>query len=140
MSHASWSMVHLLEYVQGFMSCTWHYLLIPLGGTALFNPVRSYTWKCTLVYAVSLKNMFRLCGLWCMKVDIHMVIGNCHSRISRTWQYLLRSPVWMYFNSLNTNFLFNSRYWHAVMHLECTGYIKSYVVHVLTYNSIFDTI
>ena len=43
MAHASWSMAHLLEYGQVFMSCMWRYLLIPLGLTGLFNPLRSYT-------------------------------------------------------------------------------------------------
>ena len=44
MPHVSWSMVHLLEYVQVFMSCTlMSYLLIPFGETGLFNPLRSYT-------------------------------------------------------------------------------------------------
>ena len=92
MSHASWSVVNLLEYGQGFMSCTWHYLLIPLGGTGLFNPLRPYTWKCTLVYAVSLKNVLTV--QFIMHESGHnMVIGNCHSRTSRTWQYLLSSQV-----------------------------------------------
>ena len=145
MSHASWSMVNLLEYGQGFMPCTWHYLLIPLGGTGLFNPLRSYTWKCTLVYAVSLKNVLTV------QFIMHES-GHTYGNWKLSFQNIpyvtvltqQSSPVWMYFNSLNTNFSVNNRYWHAVaftvMHLECTGYIKSYVVtYILAYNGIFDT-
>ena len=42
-----------------------------------------------------------------------MVIGNCHSRMSCMWQYLIRSQV-LYGCTLNTDFLFDNRYWHAV--------------------------
>ena len=66
MPHASLSMVHLLEYGQVLMSCTGHYLLIPLGVIGLFNPLRSYTQQCTLVYVISLKDMFWLCSVFIM--------------------------------------------------------------------------
>ena len=41
-----------------------------------------------------------------------IVIGNCHSRTSCMWQYLIRSQV-LYGYTLNTDFLFGNRYWHA---------------------------
>ena len=42
-----------------------------------------------------------------------MVIEKCHSRMSRAWQYLISSQV-LYGCTLNTDFLFDNRYWHAV--------------------------
>ena len=42
-----------------------------------------------------------------------IVTGNFHSRMPCTWQYLFRSQV-LYGCNLNTDFLFNNRYWHAV--------------------------
>ena len=58
-------MVHLLGYGQVFISLMWHYSSIPIGATGLFNPLRSYTLKCILVYVASLKNM-----LWAYNVFI----------------------------------------------------------------------
>ena len=37
MHHVSWSMEHLLEYGQVFMSRTWHYSLTPIQATSLLN-------------------------------------------------------------------------------------------------------
>ena len=42
-----------------------------------------------------------------------MVIEKYHSRMSHAWQYLISSQV-LYGCTLNTDFLFDSRYWHAV--------------------------
>ena len=42
-----------------------------------------------------------------------MVIGNCQSRTFHMWQYLIRSQV-LYGCTLNTDFLFDNRCWHAV--------------------------
>ena len=59
------------------------------------------TFHTVLVYAVSLKNVFTV------------EIGNCHSRTSRPWHYLISSQV-LYGCTLNTDFLFDNRYWHVV--------------------------
>ena len=42
-----------------------------------------------------------------------MVIGKFHSRMSCMWQYLINSQVF-YGYTLNTDLLFDNRYWHAV--------------------------
>ena len=42
-----------------------------------------------------------------------IVIGNCHSKMSLLWQYLISSQV-LYICALNTDFLFENRHWHAV--------------------------
>ena len=42
-----------------------------------------------------------------------MVIGNCHSRMSNMWQYLISSQV-LYGSTLNIEFSFYNRSWHAV--------------------------
>ena len=42
-----------------------------------------------------------------------MVIGNCDSRMSYMWQYLISSQT-LHGCTLNTEFLFDNRYWHAV--------------------------
>ena len=66
-----------------------------------------------------------------------MVIGNCHFRMSCTWQYLIGSQV-LYGWALNTDFLFDNRYWNdvylkvqkkfAVIHLE-SCYVVPYVAN-----------
>ena len=114
MPDASRSVVHLLACGQVFISCTWHYLLIQLGVPGLFNPLRFFKQKCTLVYVASLKNLFWLCSVFIMHDSGHTLwYGNCHSRTSRTRQYLFRSQV-LYGSTLNTDFLFNNKYWHAL--------------------------
>ena len=113
MPHASWSMIHLLEYGQIFMSCTWHYLLL-LGVTGLFNPLGSSTWKCTCAWSFFEKYVLTVqCIHNAWKWEYIMMIGNCHSRTSRTWPYLISSQV-LYRCTLKTQFLFDNRYWHAV--------------------------
>ena len=88
-----------------------------------------------LVQAVSLKNMF-----WLWKWIYIIVIGNCHSRISHTTVLKLQSClVWM---CINNDFFFAKKVltwcWFkvqkkfAVMHLEYTGYNKSFVVLYMT--------
>ena len=79
-----------------------------------FNPLRSYTQKCTLVYVFSSKNMFWLCSVFIMHESGH-TYGNIdiHSRTSCTWQYLISSQI-LYGCALNTDFFFDNRYWHAV--------------------------
>ena len=42
-----------------------------------------------------------------------MVIRKCCSRMCHMWQYLISSQV-LYGCTLNTDFLFDNRYWHAV--------------------------
>ena len=42
-----------------------------------------------------------------------MVIGICHSRTSRTWQYLISNQA-LYECTFNTDFLFDNMYWNAV--------------------------
>ena len=86
-----------------------------------------------------------------------MVIGICHSRTSHTWQYLISNQVLDVLSTLTfyliicTGMLLLLQKKFAAMHLEHTGYIKSYDVRnknfvgqcddsVLTHDGIFDTI
>ena len=63
-----------------------------------------------------------------------MVIGICHSRTSRTWQYLISNQVLDVLSTLTfyliicTGMLLLLQKKFAAMHLEYTGYIKSYDV------------
>ena len=63
-----------------------------------------------------------------------MVIGICHSRTSRTWQYLISNQVLDVLSTLTfyliicTGMLLLLQKKFAAMHLEYTGHIKSYDV------------
>ena len=58
-----------------------------------------------------------------------IVIGDCHSRMSHTWQYLISSQV-LYGCGLNNEILFDSRYWHAV-DLQYKRNLLSYIWSIL---------
>ena len=118
------------EYGQVFMSCMWHFLLIPIGVTGLFSPCKSYTQKCTLVYYISLKNVLNLqCIHNAWKSSYIMVFGNCHSRTFHMWQCLISSQV-LYGYTLNTHFLFDNRNWYAT-DSRCKRNLLSCILNIL---------
>ena len=63
---------------------------------------------------LSLCSFFEKYVLTCTYI---IVIGNCHSRTSCTWQCLISSQV-LYGCTLNTDFLLDNRHWYAVA-LRC---------------------